>query len=331
VAQTEQTKKTPLLRWAIALLITATLVSLLYRYVDIDQMTVMVRNIDWQIVAMGFAIYCLSYLLRAYRFIQLSPRTPFFSMLSIVAAHSFMLRVLPARSGELVYAFLVKRTGTGGMGESVLNLVLLRLFDVVMVVLFFSVALAFDAGVYLGDVRLGIIYSSILGAIGLICILAYRRLLHGLLSFLVAVARLARLADRPRVKKIFDRARVSIASFDKISLATVLMIAVLSLFSWACIYALSVASLRALGVKVTVAQAILGSTGSVISAFLPISAIGTFGAAEAGWALGFALVGFTPVIATSTGIAHSALTLGFSFLLTIPAWLILAGMKPAGK
>lgn len=316
------------MRWVVGLAFTVTLCGLLYRYIDLNQMVEMVRNIDLQIVAIGFAIYCLSYLIRAYRFVQLSPKTPFFSMLSIVAAHSFMLRVLPARSGELVYAFLVKRTGTGGIGESVLNLVLLRLFDVVMVVLFFSVALAFDTGVYLGDVRLGIIYSSILGSIGLVCILAYKGLLRGSLQLLIALARVVGVADKPKIVKIFGRARASIASFDKLSLMRVMTIALLSLLSWACIYAMAVASLRALGIRATVAQTVLGSTGSVISAFLPISAIGTFGAAEAGWALGFSLVGFSPEIATSTGVAHSALTLSFSFLLTIPAWLMLASAKP---
>ena len=64
-----------------------------------------------------------------------------------------------------------------------------------------------------------------------------------------------------------------------------------------------------MGVRTGLSQTIVGATFAVLTKALPLVTVGGLGAHEAGWTVGFMLVGFDKEIAIATGFAVNILTL----------------------
>jgi uncharacterized membrane protein YbhN (UPF0104 family) len=84
------------------------------------------------------------------------------------------------------------------------------------------------------------------------------------------------------------------------------------------------AIMRSFSLPVGVSQTVLGSTAAVVTGFLPIGGIGNFGTLEAGWALGFALVGLEQEQAVASGFGVSLTTFSYAALLGLLGWIGLA-------
>ena len=65
----------------------------------------------------------------------------------------------------------------------------------------------------------------------------------------------------------------------------------------------------------------------MVSGFLPVSGIGSFGALEAGWALGFVLVGLETPIAVATAFGFSIVTLVYAALFGLVGWIWLGALS----
>jgi uncharacterized membrane protein YbhN (UPF0104 family) len=308
-----------LLKAGIGLLVTGSLFFFLFRYVDFKQVVALLAGSRRELLLAGLGFWILIYLGRALRFRLLAPRTPFLTMLSITAVHAFLLRLLPFRTGELAYAFLVRRAGTAGLGESLLVLLLLRILDSTCVVILFAVALAFHQGVYLGDRRIGILAALVAAALGVVVVLALGPLLR--LALRVVRRVLGGLARRPRVERLLDRAGEAVAAFGGVRRRTVLFAALLSMLLWLLTFGGFFAIMRAFYMPVGVAQTVLGSTAAVVTGFLPIGGIGSFGTLEAGWALGFALCGLDQTRAITSGFGVSITTFIYGAALGLLGWI----------
>ena len=116
MAVTKTSIRSFIIKFVLGLAISTALVLLLFRYagIDIKQLVKMFSSMSWSWCMAGFGIWFGVHVLRSARFVMISPRTPFLTMLCIAAVHNFFLRLLPMRTGELTYGFLVKRAGTGG-------------------------------------------------------------------------------------------------------------------------------------------------------------------------------------------------------------------------
>jgi len=308
-----------LLKAGIGLLVTSSLYLFLVRYVDLEQVIAMLRGTRLDLILAGFGFWVLIYLGRALRFRLLAPRTPFLTMLSITAVHAFLLRLLPFRTGELAYAILIRRAGTAGLGESLLVLLLVRVIDSTCVVILFAAALALHQGTYLGDRRLGVGAAVVAALLGILVILALAPLLRFALRLLRRV--LGGLADRPRVARVLERAGDAVRAFGEVRRRTVVLVALLSMLLWLLTFGGFFAMMRAFYMPVGVAQTVLGSTAAVVTGFLPIGGIGSFGTLEAGWALGFALVGLDQTRAIASGFGVSITTFVYGAALGLLGWI----------
>jgi uncharacterized membrane protein YbhN (UPF0104 family) len=90
-----------------------------------------------------------------------------------------------------------------------------------------------------------------------------------------------------------------------------------SLFIWAATYAGIFAFLWGIGVETTFPVTVVGSTFAVLSKAVPFISVGSLGAHEAGWAVGFMLVGLDKITAISSGFAVNILTLLTSIIFGI--------------
>lgn len=316
-----------LVKAGIGLLVTGSLFLFLFRYVDLRQVGALLAGSRLELLAAGFGFWVLIYIGRALRFLLLAPRTPLVTMLSIAAIHAFLLRLLPFRTGELAYAFLVRRAGTAGLGESLIVLLLIRILDSTCVVILFAAALAFHQGTYLGDRRLGILAALAAALLGVVVVLALGPLLR--LALRVTRALLGGLARRERLARLLARADEAVLAFAAVTRRTVLLSALVSMLLWLLTFGAFFAIMRAFSVPVGVAQTVLGSTAAVVTGFLPIGGIGSFGTLEAGWALGFALVGVDQTRAIASGFGVSIITFIYGAALGLLGWIGLRlGARP---
>jgi uncharacterized membrane protein YbhN (UPF0104 family) len=82
-----------------------------------------------------------------------------------------------------------------------------------------------------------------------------------------------------------------------------------SLPIWLGTFAWFYAFMTGLNLRVTPVQLVLGATFAVLSKALPLGTIGGFGTHEAGWTVGFMLVGLEREVAIASGFAVNILTL----------------------
>jgi hypothetical protein len=287
----------------------------LFRFIDLKHLGDLFKQTRWHWWSLGLGIWMVLYLVRAKRFALLAPRTPYATMLCITAMHNFLLRLLPFRTGELAYVFLMKRAGTAGMGESFLGLVLLRILDSTAVVILFGAALAFHQGTYLGDRRLGLLAAGIASLMGIGAVAALIPLLRLALKVTTAFLKLFHLDNHSKLKVAMTKINEAIESFGQVQRNTMLWSVALSFLLWLLTFAAFFAIMRAFSMPVGLAQTILGSTAAVVTGFLPIGGIGSFGTLEAGWALGFHLVGLGQAQAVASGFGVSLSTFTYGALL----------------
>ncbi|MFH1131875.1 MAG: lysylphosphatidylglycerol synthase transmembrane domain-containing protein [Pseudomonadota bacterium] len=312
------------LRFVLGIIVTTVLLGWLFRNMDWAQLGGMFKHMTWRLALIGLGIVFLLQVVRSARFVVFAPKTPFLTMLSITAVHTFMLRIMPARTGELVYAFLVKRAGTAGFGESLVSLLLLRILDATVVIVIFAVALAFNRGIYLGDPLWGMIIAGLLVLLGTLAIVFFHRLLRFGLRIAKSVLQLLGLHKKPTVHRIFSRLGEVVASSAKIPSAVMSKAVIYTAAHWLVIFALIYWAMRAFYIPVGLGQVVLGGTAVIVSSFLPVSAVGSFGILEAGWAMGFTLVGLESGTAAASGVAFSVITLVYAALLASVGWILLA-------
>jgi uncharacterized protein (TIRG00374 family) len=305
----------------LGLVITSALVAFLFRYIDLEHLGRLLGAADGALLLLGLGIWIAVYLVRTVRFVLVAPRTPYATMLAIASVHNFLLRLLPMRTGDLSYAFLVRRAGTAGLGESLLSLLLLRALDATTVVVVFTASLALDQGVYLGDRTVGIVVAAAAGIAGLVVVFTLGRILRRFLDLARACCRWVGLDRRPGIQRAMEKVEKSVDSFAEIKTGVVLMAAGASLVLWLLTFAAFFVIMRGFSMPVGATQTVLGSTAAVVTGFLPIGGIGSFGTLEAGWALGFVLVGLEQEKAVASGFGVSLTTFGYAALLGLLGWI----------
>lgn len=317
----ETNRRGLLVKAAVGLAITTGLVLFLLRYIDPRQVGQLLTSMDWLYCLTAFGIWLAMYLVRALRFVLLAPKTPFLTMLCIASVHNFLLRVLPMRTGEISYGLLVRRAGTAGLGESLLGLLLLRVLDATVVVVVFSVTLSVHRGIYLGDRRLGITVAAAAALLGIVVVMNLGRLLRAALGIARGGVRLLRLEGRETVKRSLARVEGSVKTFSEVGPRTTLAVAAVTVVLWLLTFSAFFAIMRGFSMPVGIPQTVLGSTAAVVTGFLPIGGIGSFGTMEAGWALGFVLVGLDREKAVASGFGVSLTSFVFAAILGLAGWI----------
>jgi len=305
---------------ALGLVISLALFRLLFEFVDFEDLGALFVNLRWGPWLLGWILWLGVYGARTVRFRLLVPRTPRGTMFWITSVHTLLLRLLPFRTGELSYGILVKRAGTAGLGESLLGLLLLRIMDATTVVIVFSVTLATWGGSYGGDHHMGIAVGAMAGMLGILAILALPRLLRAAVTAARGLTVVLRLDGLRPVARAMKGAEVAVGAFANIDRPTLARLGLVSLVQWMLTFGAFYAILSAFSTPVGPAETVMGATASVVSGFLPIGGIGTFGTLEAGWALGFILVGLDKATAVATGFGVSLSTLGYSILPGLLGW-----------
>jgi len=276
---------------------------------------------------LGLGIYALTNVARAARMSCLlgwpSARAP--SLVPPMFALSLLNNVLPMRAGELSFPYFMQQEGIE-WGSSLAALLVSRLFDLLAVFFLFLVAAISQYSV------MTVSAGGLLGVAtaALLLLLAALTMLPRLGRWLARlVASYSVHLDAPVtgwravLSRQASRGAQALATMRSARLYQVVFAH--SLAIWLGTYAWFGCFLRGIDMPMAISNLILGASFAVISKSLPVGSVLGFGAHEAGWTLGFALVGQDVSTAILGGLTVNLLTLLSSaiFGLTSLSWLAL--------
>jgi uncharacterized membrane protein YbhN (UPF0104 family) len=318
-------------RYLLPLLGTILIVWLLLRQIQPRLIGQMLRGADGHWLLAGLGFYLLTNVLRCYRFGVLWPAPGMFSSLRLLpemVALSFCNNVLPARGGELSFPFLMQRRHDLPVGESAAFLLVLRLFDFLTVV---SLYLPFAA---LEEAHLPPGNRAVIGGVALL--LAPSLLLLALLPWLGGrglqlgcwLLRRLRLANTRVGRAVLAHGEKAVAVVERVHHPGVYgRLFFWSILGWLATFAWFAAFMTAVGLPLRYSLVVVGATFATLSKAIPFITIGSIGAHDAGWALGFHLIGLETEAAIASGFAENIFTLSVSFLVGIVAFAYLKWTK----
>ncbi|OYT54283.1 MAG: hypothetical protein B6U72_03065 [Candidatus Altiarchaeales archaeon ex4484_2] len=303
-------------RIIISALITISLVGILLTQIDLNEALSLLFSISPLWLLIGFAFYSLGYLLRSIRFsFLLTGKARVRDLFPIVCVHYLTNNILPARTGELTYIYLVKKLQKIQVSEGISSLTIARFFDFISITFLFilSAFLAEDVPLVVEDT---LYYVSIAACllIAVFVFLVYKS--DAFISLPNWVIQKTGLHQFNAIVFIQGKLVETLTNLRVLRSKRLIFHCLwTSALTWLCIYLMTYSILKGLGFNLSIFLVILGSTISVFTNILPIPSIGAFGVYEGAWAVAFISLGVDKEAAIASGfVAHLALLI-FSVIL----------------
>ncbi len=267
-------------------------------------------------LALGMTVHAGIYALRALRFGLLLPpetRPPLHAILACSSAHNLAAYVLPAKTGEASLVVYLKSVGQVPGPAGLASLVLSRLLDLAVLFVGVGGAMALLAPVLrpedVGAVRLLGLALAAPGAFA-----AFLCTRPELLTRIAgAVLRGTRLRALPWGAKVLAMIDSTTGALQRAGGTGVLVRSVLLTgMLWGLVFLFYAILARGAGLPgwIGYPEAVFGASLAVLFNLAPINGFAGFGTQEAGWKIGFVMLGVAPELALSTGIVVHLVQLG---------------------
>ena len=151
----------------------------------------------------------------------------------------------------------------------------------------------------------------------------FRRIYRWLVSLARVFIHATPLGRAERLRALPDRLGGIGDAVSGLSGGQIASLVLWTCLNWAAVFALFFAILRGLRMEVAVPGAVFGIAAAQLATALPLPSVGSIGVHEAGWVVGFGLVGLPAEDAALSGLAGQILTLLYSAALALPSWLSL--------
>lgn len=287
-----------------AAIITITLIAILFSQIEITDVVDTLVNIDPVYLVAGFGLYVLSYFLRALRFhILLNREVGIKDLFNIVCIHNMVNSLLPARTGELSYIYLLKKRHTITTGAGAATLITARLFDMITILMLFFISTLFVSTRFdmPAEVRWMIIALMFMVVLVLIITISQGHTFVMLLRKMVHHLGMDKIRILDYVFRKMDEAT---ESFSDMHRSTFIWSALLSILIWIALYSMNYTLIIAMRIDMLYWTVLFASTFAIITTILPVQGIGGFGTMEGGWAIGFITMGMTKEVAISSGFGY---------------------------
>jgi hypothetical protein len=328
--------KYPTLTKAAAVLITIVLLAILLSQVNVADVIAILVSINPLYLVAGFFLYVCSYVFRTLRFhVLLKGEVGLGDLFRIVCVHNMVNSVLPARTGELSYVYLLKKVHQRTIGDGVATLVVARIFDFVIIVTFFFLAFLF-----MRDAPSALAGSAWVGGLVIVVVIILLALLlysgrtfFGALKLVFEKFHIVRWNSG---KYLLTKAEETVESLDTIKslgLFKYLQLLLISCGIWLSLYSLIYLLVIGMGIPIAFLAVLFASTFSIISTVLPVQGIGGFGTVEGAWTIGFMLIGLTKADAIGSGFSYHIVVILYFVILGIYGLLALKSQNiiPSGK
>jgi len=313
------------------------LLGVLISRADLDRVGAVFARVDLGWLALGFGLYVGLQAVRALRYRRLAPEASARVLLGVHFVHALLLRVMPLRTGELGFAWLMRRQGAGGFTQNLVGVLLLRILDLATVLAVFALALVTFGATLRSDARPSLPVAVTVGILAILAPLYIRHLVRAAHSVLDGILGATRLTGLARVRRAQGAVQEAVRWSSELPSGVLWQLTGLTTVQWAVNFVLFGVLLAAMGVDVTAAQTMLGGTGSVLGGLLPLAGVGNFGPLEAGWSVALAAVGVPMELAIASAFGFSVISFGYAALTALAGWLMLprpegsAADQPAGK
>lgn len=300
----------------IAVIITIVLIALLFTQINLGDIINTLKSINPIYFIAGFILYTCSYFFRAWRFhILLNKEVGIKDLFHIECVHNMMNNLLPARTGELSYIYLLKKVNSRTTGEGVSTLVVARIFDfIALTILYFTAILTVK--------NVPSIIKDAFWIIALFMVILF--FILGMIlfrgrSFVTMINKTMKLIhiEKNRVSIYFlEKGFETAESLERIKVKSIigLMIA-FSILIWGFNYSMGYLILVGMNISLSIQVIVLGMTFTLLSTTLPINGISGFGTNEAFWTLTFVPLGMSLQMAIISGFAyHLILIVNFMIL-----------------
>jgi len=295
---------------------------LLWRSVDVAESLRTFSGIHVGAACAAAGLYIVQYFFLAVRWRLLNRgRVGIGSCYAITATHNMTNNVLPFRTGELAYPYLLKRHFDIGLGDSTATLFYARIFDLAAMALFFFGSLAFVGKDVLETVAAS--KDEILRFTLLVVLVG-----GVLLGVYVLLDRWANNADggeheglRGKIRGAFRSLTRGLQRVEIVSISIRMFLYSMAIFL--ARYAFFMYALRAFGIDLLFGEAVAASTLAILGAIFPLQGVGGYGTIETGWVLGLVLIGVEPTRALMAGFGVHTFRLVLSILLAAGTYPIL--------
>jgi uncharacterized protein (TIRG00374 family) len=300
----------------LAVLITVVLLALLFTQINLKDVITTLKNINPVYLIAGFILYTCSYILRAWRFyVLLNAEVGIHDLFNIECVHNAINNLLPARTGELSYIYLLKKNNNKTTGDGIATLVVSRIFDFIALIILF-----FIATVLVKDIPTNIMAVLwIISVFTLFLLIILVLLLTTGKKFVIIAQKTAErmhIENNPGVNYLIRKGFETVESLDKIQMKKSMpALMVSSLLIWGFSYFVVYLLMIGMNFQISILLVILGGTFIVLTSILPIQGIAGFGTTETVWTLVFVPLGLSIDQAIISGFCfHIIMILYFSIL-----------------
>jgi uncharacterized membrane protein YbhN (UPF0104 family) len=223
---------------------------------------------------------------------------------------------LPGRAGELSFIYLLRKHENIALDQAAVALLISRVCDYMAVAMLFIIAALISLrklppyALMIVGLVVVVLLMTVLG------LLSATSLGRGFLALLRRLLTRFRLIDQHWIKIGLLKGGEIITAFEAVhTFRRYLYVLGWSLVIWIFTFGWFYAFMRGVEINTAATSLVVGSTFAVLSKAIPFISLGGLGAHEAGWTVGYLLVGFDKTTAILSGLAVNLLTLLTSVIL----------------
>jgi len=302
----------------ISLLLSVILIIILLIPINIKDLVRVIKNLDFVWLLLAFLFYILLYIFRTLRFkLLLENKIKFWRIFDIVCLHNLLINILPLRSGELSYLYLIKKTGRIKAGQNISSLIVARFFDFLAIIILVFISLCFVCQSISQRILINVLlvgaFIFFLLVILSILVLFKTAIIKKLTDYLIERTFLRKLKIMKFLRQKTEEVLEAIQVLKSKKIFSFLFFGSLSI--WLLFYLVDFLLLKGLGLDIGFWSVVFAASFVILVAISPIQGIAGFGTTEAGWVVGLVILGFSKETAIVSGFALHLLGLFLTIIM----------------
>ncbi|MCI0395883.1 MAG: flippase-like domain-containing protein [Chloroflexi bacterium] len=284
------------------------------------------RSLRWGWLGAALVVFIVNYVLRTLRFQALiyTQRMPFRQLMGVTSLYGMYNYLLPAKSGEFSYLYLLNRHWRLSLTEGTTTLFVARFFDFAAIALFLPAVLL----VFWQRLPAWMVIASVI-----FCLFMY--LATGLgMWFLRRHPPPAASSAQPANRWLARLVRYGRVLTDGLRLIDqrrrYWSLLFLTIGIWLCVYTNLYLIVLSIGYRLNYLQIIVISIVMVPMTLLPFQGFANLGTHEVGWVVAFTLFGYSEQVALSIAIGSHVVLLLFALILG-GSGLVLTSVPALGR
>ncbi|MBA7466992.1 hypothetical protein ES707_02187 [subsurface metagenome] len=315
-----------IIRLLISITITVFFIYFIVKNLNINDFKNLINSINIYFILIALSIHTICYLVRSLRILVLLKIkfSEFNNIFFTVSRHYILNKILPVRIGELSLVYFLKNeqeiSYTKGLGA----LLYLRILDLLAVPLFFIVAFSINFSSFSNSNNIIILLIFLILFIMLFFVFIFLgKILNLILKFLKLLPKKIKWLEKNIYFKFLEKYKNLADEINKfIKLKTNIKVIILTILNRLLNSLVAYTIFFGFGISIGFINFIIGSTLSILTEALPVSGIGSFGTFEAGWTLGFVLIGYNQKLSLLTGFGVNIIFFIFTIFLLIISFFL---------